>query len=664
MADSDNYLVEIRPRTAARRLRDAVRKAPGVFILHAAFRRALRSQHRLRNGLPSLVIIIVDTEEIGDVYRKAAELALTGRIEPWPHLQRQSKAFVHVLPPPSKKKPKTKTLSFLEEYGRFDFVLVLARRRSDLPEELAILADGVVDLGPPTANHINAARRLLGRKPLDDVTATAIARLDLSMMVTLAGKPRVSLDVVRKLNAAGYPSATETAPSLEELPGYGSAREWGLAFVEDVRRFNRGEMDWGHMDRGILLHGPPGTGKTLFAQALAKSANLPLITASVSQWQSYGHLGDLLGAMRRTFEAAQAQQPAIVFLDELDAIGDRTQFADHHANYSRQVVNYLLESIDGAGGRHQIVVIGATNFPEAIDAALLRSGRLERHIPVGLPDEEERFDILQFHLKLKDGLTELRDIAADLEGWNGADLEMIAREARRIGRRQNRPVHVTDVADSLPPVQELSEESLRRIAIHEAGHVIVAHVLSPHAKISVAVRRRVRWLRSQIRQPGGAVRYESLENERSLDTREQLESLICRKLAGAAAEEVVLGCRSSGFSGSKGSDLDEATILATQMVASYGMGRSMAFLMESRQVTGESASKLPNALREDVSRILDQQYSRATAILIEHSALLERIATALVEKETLTVEEVANLIVGSVMRRQQHGVPVASVRGP
>ncbi len=555
-----------------------------------------------------------------------------------------------MLSPSSKKKSKTETLSFLEEYGRFDFVLILARNRSDLPEELTILADGVVDLGPPTGDHINAARRLLGRRPLEDVTAAAIARLDLSMMVTLAGKPRVSLDVVRKLSAAGRAPAPEAAPSLEELPGYGGAREWGLAFVQDVRRFNRGEMDWGHMDRGVLLHGPPGTGKTLFAQALAKSAGLPLITASVSQWQSYGHLGDLLGAMRRTFETAQAQQPAIVFLDELDAIGDRTQFADHHANYSRQVVNYLLESIDGAGGRHQIVVIGATNFPEAIDAALLRSGRLERHIPIGLPDEEERFDILQFHLKLTDDITELRAIAADLEGWNGADLEMIAREARRIGRRQSRPVQVVDVANSLPPVQEMPEESLRRIAMHEAGHVVVAHVLSPRAKISVAIRRRVRWLGSQVRQRGGAVRYELPEDERSLDTRDQLESLICRILAGAAAEETLLGCRSSGFSGSKGSDLDEATILATQMVASYGMGRSLQFLIESRQVTAESARRLPNALREDVSRILDEQYSRATAILIEHSVLLERIATELFEREALTVEDVAKLIAGSVTR--------------
>nr|WP_246733229.1 AAA family ATPase [Rhizobium ruizarguesonis] len=417
------------------------------------------------------------------------------------------------------------------------------------------------------------------------------------------------------------------------------------------------------MDRGVLLHGPPGTGKTLFAQALAKSAGLPLITASVSQWQSYGHLGDLLGAMRRTFETAHAQQPAIVFLDELDAIGDRTQFANNHANYSRQVVNYLLESIDGAGGRHQIVVIGATNFPEAIDAALLRSGRLERHIPIGLPDEEERFDILQFHLKLTNDVEGLRDIAADLDCWNGADLEMIAREARRIGRRQSRPVQVADVANALPPVQELSDESLRRIAIHEAGHVIVAQVLSPRAKISVAIRRRVRWLGSQRRQRGGAVRYQLPGDERLLDTRDQLESLICRILAGAAAEETLLGCRSSGFSGSKGSDLDEATILATQMVASYGMGRSLPFLIESHQVTAESARRLPNALREDVNRILDQQYSRATAILIEHSALLDRVATELFERETLTVEDIDELIADSVAETRHADMPTISVHG-
>lgn len=662
MADRDDYLFEMRPRNTSRRFRDAVRKAPGVFLLHAAFRRALRSQHRLRNGLPSTVVVIVGTEEIGDHHRRAAELALTGRVEPWPHLRRQSKAYVHVLDPLSKKKSKPATAT-LEDHGKHEFILVLARNRSEVPEELTILADDVVDLQPPTAAHINAVRHLSGRGRIDELTAAEIAMLDFSLMVPLACKPQVSLDVVRRLVAASRAPIDDAVPRVEELPGYGNAREWALAFIEDVRQFNRGQMDWANMDRGVLLYGPPGTGKTLLAQALAKSAGLPLITASVSQWQSYGHLGDLLGAMRRTFETAQAQQPAIVFLDELDAIGDRTQFAENHANYSRQVVNYLLESIDGAGGRHQIVVIGATNFPEAIDAALLRSGRLERHIPISLPDEKERFDILQFHLKLTDGITELRGIASDLEGWNGADLEMIAREARRIGRRQSRAVQVADVASSLPPVQELSGESLRRIAIHEAGHVVVAHVLSPHAKISVAIRRRVRWLGSQVRQRGGAVRYELPGDERSLDSRDHLESLICRILAGAAAEEYVLGCRSSGFSGLKGSDLDEATILATQMVASYGMGSSLPFLIESSQVTAESARRLPNAVREDVGRILDQQYSRATGILVEHSGLLDRIATELLEKETLNVKDVDNLFAESVAETTRANVPAVSARG-
>ncbi|NKL91697.1 AAA family ATPase [Rhizobium leguminosarum] len=269
--------------------------------------------------------------------------------------------------------------------------------------------------------------------------------------------------------------------------------------------------------------------------------------------------------MRRTFETAHAQQPAIAFLDELDAIGDRAQFVDHHANYSRQVVNYLLESIDGAGGRHQIVVIGTTNFPEAIDAALLRSGRLERHIPVSLPDEKERLDILQFHLKLTNDIAGLRDIPADLEGWNGADLEMIAREAKWIGRRQSRPVQV---ADSLPPVQELSEDSLRRIAIDEAGHFVVGHVLSPRAKISVAIRRRVRWHGLQVRQRGGAAKYELPADERPLDTRDQLESLICRILAGAAAKEYLLGCRSSGFVSLSNSS---AAILSSRAECSINM---------------------------------------------------------------------------------------------
>ncbi|MBB2678481.1 UNVERIFIED_ORG: cell division protease FtsH [Rhizobium esperanzae] len=662
MADSDDYLVEIRTRSASRRLRDAVSKAPAMFFLHAALRRALRTQHRLRNGLPSTVVVIVDTEEITDTHRRAAEFALTGRVERWPHLRRHSKAHVHVLAPPSKKTSRP-AAPILEEYGRYDFVLILARNRSEVPEELTILADDVVALAPPTTAHIHAVRRLLGRSTVDNTTAAAIASLDFSMMVPLACRARVSLDVVRKLTATSRSSATLPIPRLEELPGYGDAREWGLTFIDDVRRFNSGEMDWAHMDRGVLLYGPPGTGKTLFAQAVAKSAGLPLITASVSQWQSRGHLGDLLGAMRQTFETAQAQQPAIVFLDELDAIGDRTRFADNHANYSRQVVNYLLESIDGAGGRHRIVVIGATNFPEAIDAALLRSGRLERHIPISLPNEDERFDILQFHLKLMEGMKELREIAVDLEGWNGADLEMLAREARRSGRRQNRPVRVADVANSLPPVQELSEDSVRRIAVHEAGHVVVAHVLSPSAKISVSIRRRVRWLGLQDRQRGGAAKYQMPEDKRSLYTRDHLESFICRALAGAAAEEHLLGCRSSGFAGLKGSDLDEATVVATQMVASFGMSKSLPFLIESRHVTADSVRRLPNVLREDVARILEQQYSRAMAILTEHAVLLDCIAAALLEREALTVDEVDDLIAAGLKETRHAAASAMSPHG-
>lgn len=656
MAGSSDDLFDINPTSAYRRLRSHLRKAPGVFILHAAFRRALRSQHRMRNGLPSFVIVIVDTAEISDSHRKAAEYALTGRVEPWPHLRSKSKSYVYVLDLPSKKQPKPGT-AILEEHGMYDSVIVLARNRSEVPEELTILADDMVDLEPPTAAHINAVRQLLGRSRLDASTAAAVASVDFSVMVPLACKPQVSLDVVRRLATISQAPNDDGKPRLEELPGYGRAKEWALAFVEDMRSFRRGQMDWAHMDRGVLLYGPPGTGKTLFAQALAKSADLPLITASVSQWQSYGHLGDLLGAMRRTFETAQAQQPAIVFLDELDAIGDRTRFADHHASYSRQVVNYLLEAIDGAGGRHQIIVIGATNYPEAIDAALLRSGRLERHISMGLPDNIERFEILQFHLKLTDDIGALKEIAGDLQGWNGADLEMLAREAKRVGRRQSRPVRLADVANSLPLVHELSDETLRRIAIHEAGHVVVAHVLAPGAKISVAIRRRVRWLGSQVRQRGGSAKYELPGDERSLYTRDHFESLICRMLAGAAAEESLLGYRSSGFSGSKGSDLDRATILATQMVASYGMGKSLQFHIEAGQVTAESVKQLPNEVGLNVSRILKQQYLRATAILIKNAALLDKIAVELVRRETLTAMDVDALIARNVAATQDGCLP-------
>jgi ATP-dependent Zn protease len=332
-----------------------------------------------------------------------------------------------------------------------------------------------------------------------------------------------------------------------------------------------------------------------------------------------------------------------LFLDELASIGDRAKFSGNHVDYSRQVVNFLLECIDGAQGRDRVVVVAATNYADVIDPALLRSGRIERHIKIELPDAEERFDILRYHLGIKDPEDALRTIAVDLEGWSGADLEMLAREAKQRGRSLRHAVQVDDVIKSLPPLQELSDSQARRIALHEAGHVVAACVLFPGCRVSVSLRKEFRWFDSKRVAPGATL-FEISGEDQLLQTREALEDFICRALAGAAAEEHALGSRSNGFSGSVGSDLETATVIAARMLCSYGLGRNLAFLMETTKVESSFATRLPNDLRGEVGRILDEQYLRAKLLVAERTSTLEEIAGELLEKGALTADEVAAIV--------------------
>ncbi|TBY54406.1 AAA family ATPase [Rhizobium leguminosarum bv. viciae] len=633
---------------------NAVRRIPALFLAYSTLRKTLRTQHALMNGHPATVVVVTGSAEVTDAHRKAAELLLMGSTDTW-NRRSHRRELVHVLDLPSHRKKSKIANPILEEHGKYDFIIVLARSRAEVPPDLAISADAIVDLARPKVRHIHAVRRLLGRQPFDEETATIVATLDFPLLVPVVCKRRLSAAEAQHLIATAQ-GAAASAPSLEELPGYGKAKDWANTFIADLGRVRIGELAWVDMDRGVLLYGPPGTGKTLFARAFAQSAGLPLISASVSRWQSYGHLGDLLGAMRETFDRARAQQPAIIFLDELDSIGDRTKFSGDHVNYSRQVVNYLLECIDGAEGRDQVVVVAATNLPEVIDPALLRSGRIERHIKVDLPGANERFDILRYHLAIKSSDEALRIAAADLEGWNGADLEMLAREAKQRSRLSQRAVQVDDVIASLPPLQELSSSSARRVTVHEAGHAVVACILSPGCRVTLSFKRKFRWFRENELAPG-MMRYELSGDDQLLQTREDFEDLICRTLAGAAAEEHILGSRSNGFSGSIGSDLETATVIATRMLCSYGLGGSLPFLIESRRVDATRTSGLPGDLRREVGRILDEQYSRAMAIVAEHTTRIEEMAAELMNRGMLGPDDVATIFANGVNTGGSNNLP-------
>jgi SpoVK/Ycf46/Vps4 family AAA+-type ATPase len=190
-----------------------------------------------------------------------------------------------------------------------------------------------------------------------------------------------------------------------------------------------------------------------------------LEATSIAKWQSSkeGHLGDMLKAIYRAFAAAKEQAPCLLFIDEFDSIGDRAKFPSRHADYSTNVVNALLECLDGIESREGVIVVGACNFPEKIDPALIRSGRLENHVYFPMPDANARAEILAFHLPSLAEDPALKEIAARLPGKSGADFERLAREARRIARREHRPVTIDDIRSKIAPLPALNFDHLLRI---------------------------------------------------------------------------------------------------------------------------------------------------------------------------------------------------------
>lgn len=629
-----------------------IRQSPVLFLAYCCVGKALRSQHLLRRGHPTIVVLIAEAAMNLDIYERAAELYVNGRSPDWNEPLKQ-KALVHSI----ESEPRHRTSmpgrnDLLRSYGKFPVILVLARQRKDLPVELAAAADAVIDLPRPSAAHIVAARSLIGRNPINPDAAELLAGNDVVMLAPVVTKFNLTREHARILRSSTPETTAADDPSLEDLPGYRDVKPWARSFAKDVERARSGEIVWADLDRGILLHGPPGTGKTLFARALAKMCGIPLIAASIAKWQSKGHLGDLLAAMRSTFDKARELQPAIVFLDELDSIGDRTKFSGHNVGYQTQVVNSLLECIDGIDGRQGVVVVAATNFPEAVDPALLRSGRIERHVRMDLPDENERADILRFHLRISADEQDIRTLAIDLRGWSGSDLEKLAREARRIARAARQPAGPAHVAAALPPLRTLPTQTARRVAAHESGHAVVALSLQPDCRASVSMRKQFRTFSSDT-PVQGMTRY--LDEPGDLETRVSMEAHICRILGGTAAEEVLFGARSAGAGGERGSDLHKATAIATRMVCSYGMGRSLSFLVKDDYPGMNGIAGIPAISRREIDGILAEQLSRAKAIVRSHLDAVEALAEQLLEREHLEPDDVQAILRRHALNRAMRG---------
>lgn len=439
--------------------------------------------------------------------------------------------------------------------------------------------------------------------------------------------------------------------TLNELHGMDEASRWGTALSRDLAEYREGTLPWSAIDRGVVVYGPPGTGKTTFAQALAGSCGVPLIAASLNQWQSAGsgHLGDLLKAMAETFQAARAAAPAILFVDEVDSFGDRASFKAESKDYSIQVVNAFLEHLDGIGGREGVVVVGACNHPDRLDPAIVRSGRLDRMIAIPLPDCGALANILRHHLAgdLRDDC--LAQVAKRAQGATGADCARWVRGARRRARSDGRPMSLLDLEAEIcgtetPPPQDW----LYRFALHEAGHAIAILHDRPGDLTLVTIR--------QSPQTGGGT-LASDDHRRPITPSEVTSNLILF-LAGRAAEDVILGSVSAGAGGSESSDLARATALATAASTAWGLSED-GLLWQGMPDTSTIGSML--ALRPDLARQvrgrLADAYTSAKKLVVQHRHLLERIAARLVEDETLDGAEIRALAAESGLESTIENIP-------
>jgi cell division protease FtsH len=447
-----------------------------------------------------------------------------------------------------------------------------------------------------------------------------------------------TVKVMPKVKPLEVTPGSSSAVTWDEVAGLDEAKEELQEVVDFLRDPKRFEALGARVPKGILFHGPPGTGKTLAAKAVASESGARFYAQSASAFvEMFAGLG--AARIRKLFEEARANAPSIVFIDELDAVG----VARTGSSFNReqdQTLNQLLVELDGFGPRDQVVVMGASNRLQDLDQALLRPGRFDRQILIQAPDLKGRKDILAVHTRSKPLAPEvdLEIVARHTAGLTGADLANICNEAAisagRRGRHQLTQFdfdHAMDrVIAGLQQRRVITPKEKRILAYHEGGHALMAHLMStvsPVQKATIIAR-------------GTALGYtlNLPEEERYLHTKEELVDWMVVTLAGRAAEQVVFGRVTNGAA----NDLEKVTELARAMVFEYGMGDS---------ATARTMRADNYALSEDLKRQRDQEqthltdlaYAEALRLIAKHRGLLDRLAAALLEKETLGREELLEL---------------------
>lgn len=603
-----------------------------TFCTWATLVSALRHQFGFSRGLPMMLGLVVPEGYIDpEQYRDCCERICRRVVDTVSWMDHDAEFIACVWDTPnSRKRRNPDAWPLATNYWFFG----VATSEDAFPEDFTSLADAIVRVRPVSRRDIRAAARVVAGIELSEEDAELALRLPLEKLdaVFRVGRSlRRVRSILHKLTrdepkAPPPPEVSKDGLSLETLPGMGEAKEWGQCLAIELAAWRRGELDWRDIDRGVVLSGPSGTGKTTYARALANSCGVSLIATSYAKWQAHGHLGDMLKAMRKSFADAIRLAPSILFIDEVDGFGDRARFSGDNAHYSFQVMSGLLEALDGVEERQGVVVVGACNFPELLDEALVRPGRLDRHIRIPLPDFPARLAILRLHgADLPD--EQLFQVVQRTAGKTGAYLEQLVRGARRRARTEKRALSVEDLVTGLPELIPLPEDDIFRVAVHETGHAAVTTILSAGEvlHVSIATKAEVSDGTVKIFRGGASVRSRRV----MLRTREDIIDEIAVCLAGIAAEETFFGAATDGAGGVVGSDLDRATSLALNLAASSGLGSSLVFFQQVGSVDRLLSSNA--TLRNEVHSILNEAKGRARTVITAHRAVIMSLAHQLAE---------------------------------
>src|SRR6266850_897262 len=439
---------------------------------------------------------------------------------------------------------------------------------------------------------------------------------------------------------------------MEITPGSASSVTWDeVAGLEEAKAELREVVDFlrdparfealgARVPKGILFHGPPGTGKTLAAKAVANESGARFYAQSASAFvEMFAGLG--AARIRKLFEEARKNAPSIVFIDELDAVG-MARSGNSFNREQDQTLNQLLVELDGFGPRDQVVVMGASNRLQDLDPALLRPGRFDRQVLINPPDLKGRRAILDVHTRGKPLAedVDLDAVSRQTAGLTGADLQNICNEAAIAAGRNGRAelAHadfdyaLERVVAGLQQRRVVTDKEKRILAYHEAGHAVMSHLVGNQPEKATIIAR------------GTALGYvlHLPEEERYLETREELLDWMVMALAGRAAEEIVFGRVTNGAA----NDLEKVTGIARAMVFEWGMGESVT--SRTMRADNYALSEETKRLRDtEQARLTDTAYAESLRLLAKHRPVLDRVAASLLEKETLDRDELAALFEGT-----------------